>query len=281
MKSSSRTLLFLNALCMPSAFATTLLTDDFSDGNRTSSPNGGNWHYVGTNTITFPGGGMNVAPGGAISRTMQTTFSATSLAVGDSLTATFDLRFTDSLATLDRQFRMGLFNSAGTSLTADDTVGNATSLASNADNYGYWSGISTGPSNNGDAFMYYQPTGGNSFMSTTSTGAVNLTSDFNFGGINDNLTHTFTLTLARTSTAFDYTFAVSGPLTGTLPTGNVTRTYTGTSTNTFDTFAIMTSNAALDYTIDNVAISVIPEPGQLGLLALGGLAHVLRRRRSI
>jgi hypothetical protein len=114
-----------------------------------------------------------------------------------------------------------------------------------------------------------------------SSPAVNLGSEFNFGAINDAAVHSYSLAIARTLTGYDFTVSVSGTLEGISPTGFASRTYTGTSTNTFDTFAIMTSNAALDYTIDNVSITVIPEPGPLGLLALGGLAHVLRRRRSI
>jgi hypothetical protein len=276
MKSFSKNLLFLYALGTQSVFATTLLTDDFSDGNRTSTPNGGNWYSVGTNTVTFPDGGMNVAPGGAINRSMQTTFSPASLAVGDSITATLDLRFTDTIPDLDRGFRIGLFNSNGTSLTSDDTVGNATTLASNVDNSGYWVGLSTGPTHK-STYMYYDTAAAN-FMSISAP-AVNLGTEFNFGAINDAAVHSFSLAIARTSTGYDFTFAVSGTLAGISPTGFASRTYTGTSTDTFDTFAIMTNSSALDYTIDNVAITVIPEPGPLGLLALGGLAPILRRRR--
>ncbi len=280
MKTSTQFVLGLFALSAQAAFGgTTLLTDNFDDGNRIDTPNGGNWYHVGTHTVTFPGGAsMNVSPGGNVSRSMQTTFSPASLAIGDSITASFDIKFTDTLTTQDRNFRVGLFNSAGTSLAADDTANNATTLTSNADNYGYWSGISTGPDNNGDAFMYYQPSGGNGFMSLTSTGAVNLTSDFNFGGINDDSTRTFTLTVARTATNYNFTFAVSGTLTGINPSRSVSRTYTGASTDTFDTFAIMTAHGSLDYTIDNMLVTVVPEPGTLGLLLISGLAFLLSRR---
>ena len=280
MKTFSLALLSSLALCVSSASGATLLTDDFSNGSRSNAPTGGDWYYVGTTTVTFPtGGGMNVDPGGDIARTMQTTFSPATLAIGESLTASFDITLTGTLGTLDRQFRMGLFNSAGTSLTADNTTDNATTLASNADNYGYWSGVSTGSGNNAAAYMYYQPSGGNLFMSTSSTGAANLNTDFNFGGLEANKTYTFTLTLKRNSTSMDYTYAASGPLTGINPSGSVTRTYSGTSTHSFDTFAIMTNSQTLDYTINNVSIGTVPEPGTLGLLVVGSLAVFGLRRR--
>lgn len=278
MKTIPLALLSSFALCASSALGTTLLTDDFSNGSRNNAPTGGDWYYVGTTTVTFPaGGGMNVAPGGGVSRTMQTTFSPATLAIGESLTASFDITLTDTPGNLDRQFRMGLFNSAGTSLTADNTTDNATTLASNADNYGYWSGVSTGSEK--AAFMYYQPSGGSGFMSTSSTGAANLGSDFNFGGLEANKTYTFTLTLKRNSTSMDYTYAASGPLTGINPSGSVTRSYTGASTHSFDTFAILTNSQTLDYTINNVSIGIVPEPGTLGLLVIGSLAVFGLRRR--
>jgi hypothetical protein len=236
-------------LTVTSAFSSSakvIFSDDFSDNNRISVPNGGNWYVDGTHTFDFSGDGMKVTPGGTVGRAIQTTFTPTPLKIGDTLTVSFGFQFASTIPNTDRGYRFGFFNSNGTSLSEDTTL-NAVSNPINVDNIGYFAGLSTGTSN---AWSYiYNDTADSQFMSISAPATQVGASNFSFVKVNDTDVHEILLSIER-SAASEYviTFSVDGTA--------YSRTHSsgGEMTDTFDTFAVYYANTA-PYILSNVAVA--------------------------
>jgi len=238
--------LILTVTSALSASAKVFFSDDFSDNNRISVPNGGNWYVDGTHTFDFSGDGMKVTPGGTVGRAIQTTFTPTTLKIGDTLTVSFGFQFASTIPDTDRGYRFGLFNSNGTSLSAD-TTSNAATSSINVDNIGYFSRLSTGTSTTGSDI--YNDTEASNFMSVTSPAIRIGDVDSSFASVNDTAVHKILLSIER-SAASEYviTFSVDGTA--------YSRTHAsgGEMTDTFDTFAVYYANTA-PYILSNVAVA--------------------------
>jgi hypothetical protein len=246
-------------------FAGVIFTDDFSDNNRDG------WYVDGTHTFDFSGDGMKVTPGGVVGRAIQTTFTPTTLKIGDKLTVSLGFQFASTIPDTDRAYRFGLFNSNGTSLSADTTM-NAVTNSINVDNIGYFAGLSTGTSN-GWSFIY-NDTAASQFMSISSPAAQVGTSNFSFVKVNDKDVHEILLSIER-SAASEYviTFSVDGTA--------YSRTHAsgGEMTDMFDTFAVYYANTA-PFILSDVNISMIPEPTTIGLFSVVGAGLLFIRRRT-
>jgi hypothetical protein len=290
--------------------------DNFSDGDRTvadnSGANGGGpglvW-YTMTNedasstalTIVTDddspgiGGGnsINMRPNSSSgNRPVVTTFAPTTLgaAVGDKITASMDIRFISGVSIEDSEdssnlsFRVGLYNSNGTAITAD---GQRFDLESGAGNdFGYFARIPIGdPANTGgtDARLSKEtgvasgssedPLFGQDNSSGTGDDVSELGQTSSFPNtIADFEPHSILLSLERTA---------GGVLTSIQVDGGIPFTAEDTSSpfETFDEFAMTNMRITTEWRIDNVVIESvsIPEPASIALFGAGLLLLAKRR----
>ncbi len=293
--------------------------DNFSDGDRTVADNSvanGNgpglvWYAL-TNedasvsalTIVTDddspgiGGGnsQNIRPNSSSgNRPVATTFSPTTLgaAVGDKLTASMDIRFISGVSVEDSEgssnlsFRVGLYNSNGTPITADNQRFDLESGTGN--DFGYFARIPVGdPANtNGNLARLSKETGvasgssedplfGQDNSSGTGDDVVELGETSSFvGNISDFEPHTILLSLERTAAGILTSIQVDGGLPFTAED-------TVSPFDTFDTFAMTNMRITTEWRIDNVVIETVPvpEPAMAVMFATGVAAFLTRRRHG-
>jgi len=144
----------------------TLMSDPFTDGNRTNTTGGdtlgGVWWQNTTNTgqVTIvddtagigTGNAMQLVPSGDFHKII-TFFSGTTLAnPGDTIKATFDYRFPTAPTSAGDGFRIGLGNSNGTKQSSD-TSGSGSSTRTDDKNYGFNTNVG-GASSTGTGVKY-------------------------------------------------------------------------------------------------------------------------------
>jgi hypothetical protein len=290
--------------------------DNFSDGDRTvadnSVGNGGGpglvWYALandtgGTTALTIAtddgvpgiGGGnsLNMRPNSSSgNRPVVSTFASVSLgaAVGDKITASLDIRFrsgVDAITGTNLSFRVGLYNSNGTAITAD---GQRFDLASGTGNdFGYFARIPIGnAANTGNTSARISKEIGAAAGSSpdqlfgadnsagTGSGVTELGQTASFPvTISDFESHRIVLSLERTA---------AGVLTSIQVDGTTPFTAEDTSSpfETFDEFAMTNMRLTTEWRIDNVVIESvsipeIPEPATLTLLVTGLLLMAPRR----
>ena len=167
---------------------------------------------------------------------------------GDFISLQFDFRFTDVVGNNSSGFRFAL----GTTTSA------------------YAFAIASGSSAAGN--LFFNPNG-----STGGAGQVGL-ADQNTTtyAVNDQLAHSAILTITRTATGIDVEASIDG-------VGSRIGSYADSGTGFFDTFEriyVGSGNLVLPYRVDNVQVNVVPEPGPIGLLALGACWLIRLRRRA-
>jgi hypothetical protein len=302
--SSFQLLLFalVVALAAPSLQAVLIVDDSFTDGGRNNGADAldADW-WTSANSA-----GIEVSPGslgmvtGTSGRGIHATFPTQSLAVGDSLKATYTFTTPATVgAGGTGAFRVGLFDTLGRALNADITASSGTPNAV----YGYFSANTTGlpgymmdmdVGTGAEDLSFRQhdtpvtastPTG--RLMGTT-TGFTQLSPTGPDGSYTfaPNTQYTGSLTLTRIN-------ATEMQLTGTL--GAATHTVTDTfdsadvgmlafwaNSNIFGSSATAgTPDNGIDFS--NVQVEfIVPEPASLSLLALGFamLARPARRREA-
>ncbi len=237
---------------------------------------------AGANTfLAGPGSLSQPSPGSSITQTLGTSgnfsysvgyFDLTSLlALGDSLTISYAVD-TSSITTFqnsDQQFRVGLFNSGGSQLTAN--VGTTSATFNGYDGY-----VGTYRPNgaSGAANTLRERTGTNDLLwsggsYTTLSGAPTLVSP----GTGD-FTGSFKLTLVASGVE------ISSVINGGAAQTVIDTTGTLTSFDTFSIFANPLNNSpTLVFTALSVTTSV-PEPSVVGLVGCGLGLGLLRRRRN-
>ena len=289
-------LLFFGLWCMSSEIVraqvdTALVDDNFdtlvnpgtglrnSNGQYSTAPKASTWWYVNTTSGTTPLSTSAVAApaegnfsGNAISVNFRatnnvaiSTFAATTLGVGDSLTVSFDYYFAGALTTSNRDPQFGLFN--GTAPTAD--VANGGTIPTVSSGYQVDLGMGTNASRINKGF--FAPFAG---AETRIGDAVNLSSNFTQGEANH-----FSLVITRTAeSSVTASFYLDGASTPTL-----TGIDTAATNFTFNEFIF---RGRSDGEIDNFKVtytSVIPEASMFGLLAASAglvFAMVCRRRSA-
>lgn len=276
--------LFASLLSTVSPLSGAILLDDtFTDLNYTngSDPNDSQWR-IHTNSATgtkSAGSGKLVigratTDGNGFNPGAVTTFTSTTLSVGQTIVLTFDATITGGTAAPDN-FRFGLFNSGGTNLTGD-LVGNppATSTTFHND-VGY--SVFVPQHTTGTGSLRYRGT-------TTASNAIQLTGTANLSF------STSTISSASASgTPFSGSLSITRSATNSY---DLSATFAGNTlattsyspaldTSTFDSlsfFSVM-NQANMSLTLDNVKVEVVPEPSSILLLGLASATLITRRRR--
>lgn len=242
------------------------------------------WYDINTNS----GSGSSLS-GSALNITSSTATDASNIVTGYFTSQNLGLLANDSYISLtfsitvgsvadqNNNFRFGLFNSNGLQLTAD-AAGNNPPNARNA--LGYIYRIATDPSStSGNISRYYSTSGGGSATALTSNNGVQtqLGVDVGTGTILSSTTRNLEFRITKTN--------ATDVLLGAYIDGNLLgsgRAVTGANM-VFDQMAFSMGNTnSTGYSIDNLQVSVVPEPATWALLA-GSLTAVMvfRRRRAV
>ncbi len=290
MKSILSIILALPATLLP-ATATVLLSDDFSDGNRTSPA----WYYaqgLTGSTLTTNGARQNLLLNATTRNNAQvwTTFSATTLNIGETLSVSFNFDARGGINSADDgPFRVGFFNVA-TPVYADKDSGIDNSNWSGATGYGAFADIhaeaaidsspeSTLRRRTGNSTTLWAG-GSHTTLTTTLTPANSSHSIGSTANLEtDALRYLITFSLTRTGAdSVDLFYQMRDTSNNIIST--MTATDGSGALTTFNTFSVFTGlTVAEDFAIDNVVISVIPEPSSILATALTPLLAAFRRRR--
>lgn len=250
--SSTRSLLQTLLLTLPlaSASASLFVNDGFTDGGRTNGSDTSDvpWYTIGTPTLAVvsdtgigSGNACRITPTGGFQGSVGNFPAAVSLADGDSITLTFQWRYTGtSNLNLANRLRFGIYNSGGTLTSTDNT----SSIRSNDQGY-------AGTTNPGAA----SATGSAIFREAADTGDILTGATFlqigsAGGSVNAGTTaHAAELTLTRTGNSLAIASRIDGQ-------PQATATDTSPLTYTFDEVAISLSGSSVSspLLIDNVQI---------------------------
>lgn len=271
-------LALLSLFAVPASRAAIVYMDDpFTDGDKTNGldPNDTTWFLNNTTSSSLSVASDPVINSGNALRLNATasfrkffgSFGAVTLAQGETLQLSFDYRFHEA-ASGAGLFRFGLYNNGGSAPNADG------SPADN-DDFGYaaitnpGADVSNGTSVNseiaGDAALGGSAPSGLIVFGTTGA-SVN---------VGTTLPGNAVFSITRN---FDDSLTVSSSINGqSAASGTIT---TSPITYTFHHAVIGLGSSASDFSVDNVNVSVIPEPSCLLLSALGLAAAASRRRRN-
>lgn len=294
--------LVLAAISSTSLGQIVLLNETFSDLERSSNslPSSAQWTFGAHNATAANAFASLDASSGALvwdhsitTPTAANSFSAIwahfteagspiTLAVGETITLTFDVSFSTAGAFINSSggFRFALFNSAGIRTATDLAGTNETGIAS------------------GNTFSGWRGYEGQTPISNVETGATG-TNDFltrERGGTGNGLFSSANWTPLASSAVAEPLFASATTYQGFLNigrtdtgaviqagiNGKVTNSFLDTSSPfvSFDTVAFFVlDGVSKDVTIDNVNISVVPEPSTSWILGVAALGLIRRRRR--
>ncbi|GEM_PF-6028278 len=247
--------------------AEVLLTDDFTDNNRDG------WYSRSADSLDdVSGGNVNFDLAGDESNGMLTYFTGSGtrdLAVGETMVFSFDLTLSTGgpLDVLSDRIRFGLLDSGDNRETADNSNFTDSIYADYAGYIGY-----VGVNGIGLSAIVERDQSNTNLVTTSATTALGAsvdTSDFSIG-----TTYTLSLSIERTNVS---TNTIMLDLDGL---GSFSRTDTTTLRNGFDTALISFHGPGTDDAIvDNVNVTVIPEPSALLLSAMALLMGVVTLRR--
>lgn len=232
-----------------------------------------NWYQSGTSAgtlikdtdLTWSGGG-----GTSINNVIGRSFDTTTLGIGDSITATFDLTFTAT----PNIFSVGLFNTTGTISGGD--------YAAAPYNLGTYTGYYTFLRDNAANSVARGTTGNSSSTSTPLSGGTDETLFTNSASIDYTISTPYQVDFTLTKASADQV----DTLFRLLDTGdNVLYSIAGSDTTTpYDTFNgvfFRNYNSAGNVTFDSIAVtSTVPEPSIYALLAGLALCGLVIIRRS-
>ena len=204
-------------------------------------------------------------------------FDSQALGVGDSITMQWQMRST--YAAGGNLLRFGLYNSGGSQIASNV----AFSDAALADYTGYSGFINNTRSSTGAEYLSIVKRDVSNPTLIAGAAHTSLGVDVTPGHMvlgNSVFSPTQTFTLTRTASGWDWASELGGL------EGHATYTPTSASgsfsdaaaVTTFDTIGIWYTPAS-DIYLDNVSVTVVPEPATLGLLACAGGCMLAMRRR--
>ncbi|WAC18036.1 hypothetical protein OVA24_12380 [Luteolibacter sp. SL250] len=284
-------ILALSTTILPSA-GTVLLSDDFSDGNRTAPA----WYYAqgqAGSTLTTNGTRQNLLLDAASRNNAQvwTTFAGTTLNIGHTLSVSFNFDATGGIASADDgPFRIGFFN-VGSPVNADINNGIGNPSWNGATGYGAFADIHADAAvDTSPESTLRQRTGASDTLWAGAASPVSFTttltpsdSSHSVGSTAnlaaDDLRYLVTFSLTRTgSDTMDLFYQMRDTSNNIISTMNATD---GSGiVSSFNTFSVFTgTSVGQDFAIDNVVISVVPEPSSILVFALAPFLTAYRRRR--
>lgn len=269
--------LWMGLVLQPGFAATTVVSDSFADGDRTTQnlPDSAKWYQLGSATGTVSSTtGYTISPSTSGNAFITVSyFTPTTLTIGTSITLTFSV--TDSItpgaASARQGLRFGLFNSNGSSLTGDTTTLTNSAFTSYTGYAGFYSlqsaldpsGAAISLRDGVSASLTNSLFGGTSY---TTLGSLSGSS-----GVSTGTTYTVSLTLQYVSaTEMDITMVANG--------NTVTRT-TSSIISTFDSIGLFSSGSNGDITYDNITVTVVPEPSTAAFLTLSFFGAILFYRK--
>lgn len=273
-----------------------ILNDTFADGGITNGADvlDTNWFLITgsgaltaqSDTTTGPNEGVAdtaLQHAAATFSGVGGSFTPTTIAVGETMRLSFDVRFTGTPSNNGAGFRFGLYNSnggtIGTGSSGNDFgyVIRSGSGTSSGGSVAKEVGGSTGPFGGLDILTLgrYTPapplgtTSKNYVMELTRLSATEIGIGFKIDGV----TYSDSVTEGFTTDNGSRTRLPSVPM-GDEPASG------GAAYFTFDEVLIGTGNNATTYRVDNVKLEVVPEPASLAAIGLLGLALGRRRRHG-
>jgi hypothetical protein len=268
--------------------AAVLLNDTFSDNERATQSLTGSAEWAFSNSGALNTNASSSASTGAMVYTATTSsaqsatayFAASgspvSLADGESITLTFDFSFS-SIVNVDQGLRFGIFNSNGTRFASgfSGTLQPFSNASVNGPTTGYLAYVNPGATSGTSTYSVREEfTGGATPFSSTGTVGTNNTAAYL--GLSANTTYSAVFSITRSGA----NAVLSSTINGVTQSGTDTGASAGFS---YDEISIFTGSAVVPtsgtFTIDNVNVTVIPEPSAAMLGALGVIG-LLRRRRN-
>ncbi|MDQ8195334.1 hypothetical protein QEH59_12930 [Coraliomargarita sp. SDUM461004] len=255
---------------------TNLLNEDFSDGDRTTQnlPDSSTWYLRGNATSFDVSGNDLVLTSSEQTLNLVTYFTDVgapyALQVGETLSVNMSVQLSE---VNDTGIRFGVFNSNNSQITG--SASNFQSSSFNGyDGYSAW----FNPSASSDSYDLYERIGTSDaiFASSSSVneqlGASNASTIGMFADTSANLM----LSIERTVSGLTIVSSVNGY--------ELTRSDADPDTFSFDTIAIQLSSSSLSngetFSIENVSVSVIPEPSSFSFI-MGASVLCLFLRRGV
>jgi hypothetical protein len=280
-----------------SALGAVIVDDSWASGTRTSPPNDAGWWYsTSSSAIEVSVGDLGLVTGTS-GRGIHGTFTAQTLGIGDTLTATFTFTTPATVTTSGgggANFRIGLFDTTGHNLAQDLSASSSVPNTEYNNLNGYMMDFDVNPTTTSTNIQFRERTNMSSGQLLAST--TDYTSLSSGGGsytFSPNTTYTGVWSVTRTgSDTLD--------LSGSLYLGaTLLSTYTGTDssgiTSTFGALAFHANSNifgssgtpgvadnGIDFSNIKIEFTAVPEPSALILTFLGliGLMFTSRRRRS-
>ncbi len=268
--------------------ATVLLNDTFSDNERATQSLTGSAEWAFSNSgASNTNSSLSAATGALVyTSTTSSAQSATAyfttagspvtLADGQTITLTFDFSLS-SIVNVDQGLRFGIFNSNGTRFASgfSGTMQPFSNVGVNGPTTGYLAYVNPGATSGTSTYSVREEfTGGATPFSSTLAVGTNNTAAY-LGLVADT---TYSAIFSITRSGADA--VLSSTINGITQSGTDVGASAGFS---YDEISIFTASTTVPasgtFTLDNVNVTVIPEPTAAMLGALGTLA-LLRRRRN-
>jgi hypothetical protein len=277
-------------------FGAVIVDDSWASGTRTSPPNDAGWWYsTSSSAIEVSVGDLGLVTGTS-GRGIHGTFTAQTLGIGDTLTATFTFTTPATVTTSGgggSNFRIGLFDTTGHDLAQDLSASSGSPNAEYNNLNGYMMDFDVNPTTTSTNIGFRERTNASSGQLLASTSDyTSLSSGGDSYSFAPNTTYTGVWSLTRTG-------ADTLDLSGSLYLGaTLLSTYTGTDssgiTSTFGALAFHansnifgssgtpgTPDNGIDFSNIKIEVTAIPEPSALVLtfIGLAGLVFANHRRR--
>ncbi len=276
----------MGLVLQPGFAATTVVSDSFADGERSTQnlPNSATWYQLGSATGTVSATtGYTISPSTAGNAFITVSyFTPTTLTIGSSITLTFSVTdtITPGAASARQGLRFGLFNSNGVTPGSNYLTGDTTTLTNSAFTHytGYAGFYSLQSALDPSGIAISQRDGVSPVLTNSLFGGTSYSTLGSLSGsaaTSTGTTYAVSLTLQYVSaTEMDITLIANG--------NTVTRT-TSSIISTFDSIGLFSSGSNGDITFDNITVTVVPEPSTVALLILslvGAIVLCREKRRN-